>query len=120
MEEYLPMLERIVQTGSVVGLMTVIIWWLLNKVKGMEDKVNEKDQEIKFLNEMITKSEKENLKILINLNQTLDKLIDSHKEVSEKLIDNNKNHNENINEKIKLIKEMIEGKVDMIMNQLDK
>ena len=120
MEEFLPIAKELIQTGSVVGFMALVIYWLLGKLKDFDKKIDEKDKEIKGLNETITKSEKENLKILINLNQTLDKLIDSHKQVSEKLIDNNKNHNDNINDKIKIIKEMLEDKIDFLINQLDK
>ena len=123
--------ERLADMGAVAVLMGVAIVWLsreLNKkdktIKEKDKKIEEalklkdeqiasiakkKDEQISDQNDYIRDSSKETLAVLSDVDKTLDRIIDTQKNLSEKT-----------QEKIQNLKESVEAKIDAIIDNLSK
>jgi len=121
---------ELAKLGITAVLMGMAIVWLVKQLKFkdkiikakdllIEKTVKDKDDKLEELNDYIRENDKENLQVLTDLNQTIDKMIDTQKSISDKTIDNQNYNTESLGKEIKNLKELIEVKIDNITNKID-
>ncbi len=105
--------------GLVAVLMGIAITWLVKQLAKKDKIIKAKDAQIEKDQEYIRDNDKDNLKVLSDLNQTIDKLIETQKALSDKTIDNQKNNTESLGKEIQNLKELIEVKINNITDKID-
>ncbi len=105
--------------GLVAVLMGIAITWLVKQMSKKDKIIKAKDTQIEKDQEYIRDNDKDNLKVLSDLNQTIDKLIETQKALSDKTIDHQKNNTESLGKEIQNLKELIEVKINNITDKID-
>lgn len=114
-----PIWEELAKQGVLFLAMGTAIMWLIKQLSKKDKIIKAKDQQIENDQKYIRDNDKDNLKVLSDLNQTIDKLIETQKALSDKAIDNQKANTESLGVEIKNLKEIIEVKMDNLNDKVD-
>lgn len=111
--------EELAKLGIVAVLMGIAVVWLVKQLAKKDRIIKAKDAQIEADQKYIRENDKENLQVLSDLNQTIDKLIDTQKALSDKAIDSQKNSTESLGKEIQSLKEFVEVKITNITDKID-
>ncbi len=70
---------QLYKLSPIIGLLLIGIGFLIYLLKKRDDKLNEKEEEIKELNKYIRENDSENIKILEKVSLTLDRVMEQDK-----------------------------------------
>lgn len=73
------LVSNLFKLSPIIGLLLIAIGYLVWNLKKKEDKITQKEKELKELNDYIRNNETENLRILERVNNTLDKVCENQK-----------------------------------------
>jgi hypothetical protein len=72
-------IAQLYKLSPIIGLLLIGIGFLVYLLKKRDDKLNEKEEEIKELNKYIRENDSENIKILEKVSSTLDRVMEQDK-----------------------------------------
>lgn len=112
-------LGELAKQGILPLAMGGAITWLIAQLKKKDNIIQAKDEQIEKDQRYIRENDKENLKVLSELNQTIDKLIESQRVMNEKTVDNQKNNTDLLAKEIQNMRDFIDVKIQTLNNKLD-
>jgi len=112
--------QRLADAGLVFLLMGLAIVWLVRYLKFKDKIIKVKDDQLLELNEYVRENDKNNLEVLSEVNNTLDKIIETQKVLSERTLESQKSQTESVIKEITALKEAIELRMENLSDKIER